>query len=161
MKKNKLSLCDVWEDPLLCRDGLEFTLTRSNLAQAWDQLVHPGYFCWFLDFVYSKFQFVPKGNLRLDDLKNQNLKGFQRRFYRMILYEDFLKYELGLPSWWIPVVMGAIRKNSTFSTWFFWFITGYFDSRRPPQAPAHWWIYTIAELRLIYYPVRDLLSEVD
>jgi hypothetical protein len=66
---------------------------------------------------------------------------------------------MGFPAWAVSLVLWGVRKSRRFSLWVFWFVDGYFETRRGKKDMAHWWIYTATDIKALYQAARGFLSE--
>ena len=147
-----ITRADVAKEPLCCEEAQFYLMRHRNAVEAWNRCFHPGFLCWFLDYVRTR---IPD----FDATLTPRGLSFTRTPWRMILYRDFFHYEMGFPGWLIHLILGILPKSRRLSLWVFWLVVGYFDGQRNQKNPAHWWIYTATDLKTLYQGVRGFLSE--
>jgi hypothetical protein len=150
--QRKISRADIWLDPLCCREAQAWLETQPSCATAWERCFHPFFVCWFLDYVRGQ---VPG----FASIEKESLGLFTRTPWRVLVYRDFFAYEMGFPAWAVSLVLWGVRKSRRFSLWVFWFVDGYFETRRGKNDMAHWWIYTATDIKALYQAARGFLSE--
>lgn len=144
----KVTRADLWLDPLCCRDAQNWLETQKSCAVAWSHCFHPGFLCWYLDFIQQRFPEFFSGPM----------KPYFQKPWRMTLYRDFMHYQLSMPAWLVSFFMWWFEKDRDLARFAFWVVTGYFDEQRD-RRPGYWWSYTALDIKNLHPGAEFFLSE--
>lgn len=146
----RIRRADLWLDPMCCKEGQQWLESQPNMVLAAENCFNPAFCCWFLDYFHDH-----GFKIALED------RHFSQRFWRITLYEFFLKEELAWPGPLVRILLWIAKKNVRTATLLFWLSNGWFESHRRPTRIPVWWLSCSSEIKELYQGVRGFLSEVD